>query len=74
MRAPAKIEAAKHLPIYQLGLGEGCKQRVEFLLKGLRFHFTGSWGGADRNVSTSFLCDLHLSHLRVLLFEPGMAI
>ena len=51
IRGPAKTEAAKCLPIYQLGLGEHCKERVESLLQDLRFHMLGTWGGDTGNVS-----------------------
>ncbi|KAF9522132.1 hypothetical protein CPB83DRAFT_899892 [Crepidotus variabilis] len=45
LRMPAKTEAAKQLPFYNLGLGETCKQCVASLFKDLRFHMNGTWGG-----------------------------
>ena len=42
IRGPAKTEAAKCLPIYQLGLGECCKEWVESLLQDLCFHMFGT--------------------------------
>lgn len=53
-RSPAKIEAAKHIPHYELGLGEKCKARVRSLLENFSFHFPGSWN-VDGQVSPLFI-------------------
>jgi hypothetical protein len=50
-RSPAKVEAAKSVPYYQLGIGEGCEARVKSLFERLSFHLPGTWGGPDGNVS-----------------------
>jgi len=50
LRSPAKAEAAKQVPYYQLGLGEGCKECVASLFDNLQFHFAGTWS-SEGNVS-----------------------
>jgi hypothetical protein len=65
IRGPAKTEAAKCLPSYQLGLGQSCKERVESLLQDLRFHIPGTWGGNNGNVSTRELSLPHADDLTV---------
>jgi len=67
VQGPAKTEAAKCLPAYQLGLGENCKQHVESLMKDLKFHIIGSWGGVNGNVSNFWI------HLSNFLIELGVA-
>jgi len=48
--SPAKVEASKSVPYYQLGIGEGCEARVKSLFEKLSFHLPGTWGGRDGNV------------------------
>jgi len=52
--SPAKVEAARFIPYFKLGLGEDCKERVKSLMLNLSFHFPGSWGGENGNVGNSF--------------------
>lgn len=58
VRSPAKVEAAKFIPHYELGLGEKCQARVKSLLENFSFHFPGSWGGPNGQVRLPFVSSI----------------
>lgn len=59
LRSPARTAGGKTVPLYKLGLGEGCKARVSSLFTHHAYTFPGFWkrvDGVETNVCVHFLC------------------